>query len=162
MQSAFLLHRFTVQIIISTFCLAGCSPIAPPGSRVAENVDEHSVFLMDIDLGVLRQGELFRYRVWLRNDSPIAMAIERFNSSCECVSFQLSENRISASGRELLTLVFDGELAPEFVGNLAISASAEDDAGKVLGRLRIAVEVVPCDDPHIPVVRSILERPAAD
>jgi hypothetical protein len=122
----------------------GCTRSQMPTEDLS--MSAHSMsggFVIPIDLGVLHKGESREFRCWIENKTSSSLKIDRFESSCDCITLCLGDPPAGQAAHQLLTVRYDGEGDPEFVGSLRITAVAFGKRGSELGRVTIAVEVVP-------------------
>jgi len=97
---------------------------------------------INVDFGVLRQGESAEHRCWLRNQTQNPIEVSRFKSSCECVSVSSEADSIAPGERALLTVSFDGTHDAEFTGSLGVTVVVEGSHGESIGHITADVEVI--------------------
>ena len=73
-----------------------------------------------IDLGSVRQGELYHCTIIIENGTPSPVTIDRIDSSCNCSSFTNLPRSIPAARSTSLEVVVDERHERFFTGNLGI------------------------------------------
>jgi hypothetical protein len=134
--------------VVSVFCLAaiGCSRqanaiqmAAPSANQKAVNTgaeqggiiprlqilpasEQHSnrPRVQSIDLGTIRQGERLGHAIIIENRTSELVTIDRFDSSCECLTLTGLPLTIPARGNETLNVLADASSDDGFHGDLAI------------------------------------------
>lgn len=93
-----------------------------------------------IDLGSIRQGASVSRTVIIENRTLEPVTIDRFESSCECLTLSALPLTVSPHGSAPIRVAADESREPEFHGDLAIDVSAFA-AGSLLMRFQAYLSV---------------------
>ena len=128
-------------IVLAFTC--GCARLEYDGrGHDVIDVATSSELLLNVDLGIVKQGDSLAHRCWLRNTTKSPLQIVKLTSSCECVSVSVQDYILNVQERTLLTIHFDGTKESDFTGSLAITVEAADENGSVVARLNILADII--------------------
>ncbi|WP_029247333.1 DUF1573 domain-containing protein [Schlesneria paludicola] len=136
-----------VILLLLSLLTAGCSQnqvsdtIAANHGASSRQTSDKSPLKLAVDLGVVFQGEETRYKHWIKNQSDRAVTVHKLNTSCECLTANLSHTQFAAHDRAMVSLTYDGNREPEFTGSLAVSVELHDSEGGRLGEITASIEV---------------------
>ena len=109
-----------------------------------------------VAIGVVEPGCVGRAEIVIANPGGSAVAVERIESSCECLSVDPPSLRLGPGESRVLRVVFDSSREPDFVGELGIDVTARVASGTISFRTMVDVEVesprtdgVPFDDSNV-------------
>jgi hypothetical protein len=112
------------------FALSGCSASSNVGDGGASSVGKIVVAVDDetasravqvVDFGRIRRGETGRLQIELINRTSRSLRIDRFETSCECLTLIGLPLTLAAFEKCTLELRLDQSHEKEFVGNLGIN-----------------------------------------
>jgi hypothetical protein len=147
-----LVQRFwLLQLGLIPFWCFGCShrvaPSAgrPSASGVLAKTDVWSVRSVEsaISFGRVKQGGRAQRVIELSNNSDNEIQIERFHSSCPCLTVATNDNSIQAHGRTAVELALDMAEEADFTGHLAIEVECLTSDQKLIGKFTVRVHVTP-------------------
>ncbi len=92
--------------------------------RQAPNIFAISGAATTYDIGEVHGGERVSFAFGVLNDTPVAVTVGPFQTSCECFSVELNQSVIPAGEQASGTLVLDLVRDPHFRGGLMLSAEA--------------------------------------
>lgn len=122
-------------------------PMALLGLPIALAVssDTNSLLLLPskhvVDLGEVPAGEWRTASLDLSNKGDKPVVIEKFESSCRCLSLECVPRVVPASGTAQLNVTLDLGKEPSFVGNLRIRAEGKTRAGALALSIQVKAKV---------------------
>lgn len=124
--------------------IAGCIPSTSTHSPHASSHHTKSSEMPikgRIDLGVISPGATTRYSQWIFNQSDSEINVSTVETSCECLTAQISKSQLKIGDKLLIHLTYDGTKEPDFVGELQLEVTLKEGTGKIVGAIVIALEV---------------------
>lgn len=113
--------------ICGLLCLAGCGATSGADGELAQTSGRALVVTPEtIDFGDVQSGSRHDATVTLENPSGQSFRIARIESSCDCVSLELTTDNVGIAESVDAVLSFDLSHEPSFQGGLMVDVTGFD------------------------------------